>query len=147
MFNLGLFELTLFGIIALIVLGPDKLPTAAKTLGRWYGKIRRASNQLHSEITRELNLLETQEQLKAELTKIRENEALMRSQMQALQRSVEQTQHQIQNITPITQHTAKPMHYHWFLLGEYDRRRRLPPPPFLPNYAADPLLYQQRMSQ
>ena len=45
MFNLGFFELLLFGMIALIVLGPDKLIYAAKTLGKWYGQFRRISDQ------------------------------------------------------------------------------------------------------
>ena len=37
---------------------------------------------------------------------------------------------------------TEPMYYRWFLLSDYDRVRRLPNPPFLPNYQADPLLHQ-----
>ncbi|MFN3563888.1 MAG: hypothetical protein ACK4V8_05520, partial [Moraxella osloensis] len=37
---------------------------------------------------------------------------------------------------------TEPMYYRWFLLSDYDRVRRLPNPPFLPNYEADPLLHQ-----
>ncbi len=193
MINLGFFELTLFGIIALIVLGPDKLPVAARTVGRWYGMIRRASTRLQSEISNELQLLETQEQLKKELAKIRESEAQMQAQMTQLQQSLERTQQQTQlakrhtldawqtmpkfdtetqtnndddddeiiahakalqamdDISDNTQSSAMipskqfdtmPLVNRWFLLGDYDRRRRLPPPPWLPNYIADPLLYQ-----
>ena len=36
---------------------------------------------------------------------------------------------------------TRPWKNMWFLLGDYDRARRLPPAPFLPNYTANPLLY------
>ena len=38
MFDIGFSELLLFGVIALIVLGPEKLPQAARTAGQWYAK-------------------------------------------------------------------------------------------------------------
>lgn len=168
MANLGFFELTLFGIIALIVLGPEKLPMAARTLGKWYGKFRRMSARLQSEFVSEIQLLEVQEELKAELAKIKESEAAMRQQMIQLQRTMDKTEqtahankHHIlegwqantgdDNAT--TQQEAPsdavletafnmPMVNRWFLLGDYDKKRRLPPAPFLPNHKADKLLYQ-----
>lgn len=173
MSNLGFFELTLFGIIALIVLGPEKLPTAARTVGKWYGKFRRMSARLQSEFVSELQLLEVQEELKSELAKLRESESQMKAQMAKLQHSLNQTtslpvdahqdtQHQriaddsnTNSEQPPanshdTEHTSKvtspklvaniPMTNRWFLLGSYDKNRRLPRAPFLPNYQADPLL-------
>ena len=50
MFDIGFSELLLFGVIALIVLGPEKLPQAARTAGQWYAKIRRTVSTLQSEI-------------------------------------------------------------------------------------------------
>lgn len=38
MLNIGMTELLVFGIIALLVLGPEKLPEAARFAGKWYGK-------------------------------------------------------------------------------------------------------------
>lgn len=67
MFNLGLFELGLFGMIALIILGPEKLIATARTLGRWYGNFRRMSARLQSELVSELELTEVQNALKAEI--------------------------------------------------------------------------------
>lgn len=160
MLNLGFFELTLFGIIALIVLGPEKLPVAARTLGRWYGKVRRMSTRLQHELVSELELLEVQNELKAEIAKIRESEAKMKAQMQALQKSLEQTHATAQQSTKAlfasqaddksfdeqtTQagtDLTKPLTNRFFLLGEYDKKRRLPKAPFLPNHQADKLLYQ-----
>ena len=80
MFNLGLFELGLFGMIALIVLGPEKMIASARTLGRYYGKFRRMSARLQSELVSELELAEVQNALKAEIEEIRASEAKMRSE-------------------------------------------------------------------
>lgn len=161
MFNLGLFELGLFGVIALIVLGPQKLISAATTLGRWYGKIRRMSARLQSELVSELELTEVQNALKAQIDEIRASEAAMKAQMQELQAKLQQSElkqslaqgktnsdihHQT---TPQNHHpnhlSTTPLTYRFFLLGEYDKKRRLPPAPFLPNYQADKLLYQGGM--
>lgn len=159
MLNLGFFELTLFGIIALIVLGPEKLPVAARTVGKWYGKFRRMSVRLQSELVSELELLEVQEQLKAEIAKIRESEAQMKAQMDELQNKLTKTQNHTRHMINDWQKSldskgvetltsqndifaTKPLTNRFFLLGEYDKKRRLPRPPFLPNYQADKLLYQ-----
>ncbi|MDO4699820.1 MAG: Sec-independent protein translocase protein TatB [Moraxella sp.] len=155
MLNLGLFELTLFGIIALVVLGPEKLPVAARTLGRWYGKIRRMSARLQHELVSELELLEVQNELKAEIAKIRESEAKIKAQMDALQKSLQHSQISAEqsvadmlnkdyanNTDQSGMVLTKPLTNRFFLLGDYDKKRRLPRAPFLPNYQADKLLYQ-----
>jgi sec-independent protein translocase protein TatB len=46
MFGLGLGEMLLIGAIALLVVGPDKLPHMMRELGRWYGQLRRAADDL-----------------------------------------------------------------------------------------------------
>ena len=239
MFDIGFSELLLFGAIALIVLGPEKLPQAARTAGQWYAKFRRTVATLQSEIEAELDLAETRKQMQLELEKIRQAEVDMKREMEALRSSVselqqhgkvpsmqahntqsadttpnlghdtnavslptEQTSHEPPSHEP-TNHLAEPtndstallpdkplnhsldkpsdesslveikaddyllgleadieadavakdlhealfaatepMYYRWFLLSDYDRVRRLPNPPFLPNYQADPLLHQ-----
>lgn len=234
MFDIGFSELLLFGAIALIVLGPEKLPQAARTAGQWYAKFRRTVATLQSEIEAELDLAETRKQMQLELEKIRQAEVDMKREMEALRSSVSELQqhgkvpsmqahntqsadttpslghdttvvslpaeppsHETTNhlAEPTTDTTAllskkpldnsldkssdesyltetkaddyllgleadieadevakdlhealfaatEPMYYRWFLLSDYDRVRRLPNPPFLPNYQADPLLHQ-----
>ncbi len=239
MFDIGFSELLLFGAIALIVLGPEKLPQAARTAGQWYAKFRRTVATLQSEIEAELDLAETRKQMQLELEKIRQAEVDMKREMEALRSSVSELQqhgkvpsmqaHNTQSadttpnlghdtnavslpteplsheppsheptnhlVEPTTDTTAllptkpldnsldkpsdesyltetkaddyllsleadaeadevakdlhealfaatEPMYYRWFLLSDYDRVRRLPNPPFLPNYQADPLLHQ-----
>ena len=243
MFDIGFSELLLFGAIALIVLGPEKLPQAARTAGQWYAKFRRTVATLQSEIEAELDLAETRKQMQLELEKIRQAEVDMKREMEALRSSVSELQQhgkmpsmqahntQSADTTPnlgqdtnavslATEQTSRetpsheppshlaepttdtsallpnkpldnslgnsldkpsdesyltetkaddyllsleadieadevakdlhealfaatePMYYRWFLLSDYDRVRRLPNPPFLPNYQADPLLHQ-----
>ncbi|AGZ36776.1 MULTISPECIES: Sec-independent protein translocase protein TatB [Pseudomonas] len=56
MFEVGFSELLLVGVIALLVLGPERLPVAARTLGRGLGQARRAMNALRTQMEREIDL-------------------------------------------------------------------------------------------
>lgn len=211
MFDIGFSELLLFGVIALIVLGPEKLPQAARTAGQWYAKIRRTVSTLQSEIEAELDLAETRQQMQKELAKIRQTEAEMRREMAEMRGSMQEfesskNQHlkasrdlvddakprqssqassenddnrpvspksfdyaydsnrQAEkpesseqpsaqgdndslktdfndNANPVIQTIiTRPWENMWFRLGAYDKARRLPQPPYLPNYKADILL-------
>ncbi len=61
--NIGFFELLLIGVVALLVLGPEKLPGAIRTTSLWIGRARRSFNKVRSEIERELNADEIRRQL------------------------------------------------------------------------------------
>ena len=63
MFDVGFQELTLIGVIALIVVGPERLPKMARTLGLWMGKIRYYVGQIKSDIDREVRAQELKEML------------------------------------------------------------------------------------
>lgn len=80
MFNLGISELFLFAVVALIVLGPDKLPEAARFAGRWYGKLKRTVNSVQNDIDRELRMSELKAQMQQELQRIKDLEAKMQAQ-------------------------------------------------------------------
>lgn len=53
MFDIGFWELLLIFSIALIVLGPERLPTAARSVGRWTGRARAFVRNLTTELERE----------------------------------------------------------------------------------------------
>ena len=55
MFNIGMPELLLILAIALIILGPKKLPDIAKALGRSLSEFRRASDEIKETIEADLN--------------------------------------------------------------------------------------------
>lgn len=63
MFNIGSFEVLLIFIIALLVLGPERLPGAVRTAGLWIGRFRRSFYKVKNEIERELNADEIRRQL------------------------------------------------------------------------------------
>lgn len=54
MFDVGFTELVLIGIVALLVLGPDRLPDAARVAGMWLGRIKRGFNSIKEDVEREL---------------------------------------------------------------------------------------------
>ena len=54
MFEVGFWELALIGVVALLVVGPDKLPSLARTVGLYVGKIRRMVAQVKDDIEREV---------------------------------------------------------------------------------------------
>lgn len=63
MFEIGFTELLLVGTVALLVLGPERLPKAASTAGRWLGQFKRGLNGIKLQVERELDA----EQLRKEL--------------------------------------------------------------------------------
>ena len=67
MFDVGFSELVVIGLIALIVLGPKRLPEVARTAGKWMGQLRRFINNVKQDLDREIH----QDEL-AELRKLRE---------------------------------------------------------------------------
>jgi len=58
MFEFSIAELGLIGVVALIVLGPERLPRVARQAGDWLGKAQRYVGQVKSDINRELELAE-----------------------------------------------------------------------------------------
>ena len=85
MLDVGMSELLVFGIIALLVLGPDKLPQAARFVGKWYGKVKRLVNNVQNDLDRELRLSELREQMQKEMQRINELEQKMQAQMTELE--------------------------------------------------------------
>ncbi|WP_043769581.1 Sec-independent protein translocase protein TatB [Algiphilus aromaticivorans] len=81
MFDLGFWELLFVGVIALVVLGPERLPVAARTLGRWVGRARAYTRSLSNELDREVQIRE----LRANM---RSAESKFRSEVSGVDRSV-----------------------------------------------------------
>jgi len=65
MFDIGFWEIAMIAVIALLVIGPDKLPDVARTAGKWVGRARRFVGDVKTDIDRELK----QEELKKALAK------------------------------------------------------------------------------
>lgn len=76
MIDLGLSKLALIGVVALVVIGPERLPKVARMAGTLFGRAQRYINDVKSEVSREMDLDELRK---------------MQKEMQDAASSVEQT--------------------------------------------------------
>jgi sec-independent protein translocase protein TatB len=75
MFGISFSELLLVGLVALLVLGPERLPGAARTAGLWVGRLKRSFNAIKQEVEREIGADEIRRQLHNEHILSMEEEA------------------------------------------------------------------------
>jgi sec-independent protein translocase protein TatB len=64
MFDIGALELVLVAVVALLVVGPERLPRLARTAGLWIGRARRALSTVKDEIDREMKAEELKQILR-----------------------------------------------------------------------------------
>lgn len=64
MFDIGFWELVLIAIMGLVILGPERLPSAIGTLSRWMASVRQTANSLKAELNHELHVKELHSNLK-----------------------------------------------------------------------------------
>ena len=88
MFELGWVEIGLVGIIALVVLGPERLPKAARFAGLWVRKARAQWFAVKAEMERELAAEELKASLQAEREAIREAVKQLDDEARSLQSDV-----------------------------------------------------------
>src|SRR5258707_13701827 len=56
MFDIGFTEIFVIGVVALIVIGPERLPRVAKTVGHLFGRMQRYVSEVKADINREIEL-------------------------------------------------------------------------------------------
>jgi len=89
MFDIGFSELMVIGIVALLVIGPEKLPKVARTLGHLLGRAQRYVNDVKSDINREIQLDELKK-LQSEVTEsARSLEDSVRKEFESARAAVE----------------------------------------------------------
>jgi len=76
MFDIGFSEILIIAVVALIVIGPERLPKVARTLGHLFGRMQRYVSDVKADISREMQL----DELRA-----------LQNSMQDAARSIEQT--------------------------------------------------------
>ena len=107
MFGISFSELLLVGLVALLVLGPERLPGAARTAGLWIGRLKRSFNAIKQEVEREIGADEIRRQLHNEHILSLEQEARkMLSPVQEPAKPVEPVAEQ--SIAPAPVADAKP---------------------------------------
>ena len=90
MFDIGLFEMLLVLLLGLVVLGPERLPEAARMIGAWFNKAKRTMNDVRVGVEREVKAHELSVRIKSELEKaglddvrdeLQKQESLLREQL------------------------------------------------------------------
>ncbi|HEX6795694.1 MAG TPA: Sec-independent protein translocase protein TatB [Casimicrobiaceae bacterium] len=56
MFDIGFSEIVVIGVVALVVIGPERLPKTARTVGLLFGRLQRYVNDVKADISREMEL-------------------------------------------------------------------------------------------
>jgi sec-independent protein translocase protein TatB len=104
MFDIGFSEIVVIAVVALVVLGPEKLPKTARTLGHLFGRLQRYVNDVKRDIQRELEL--------DELRKLQQNVQSaakeIETSMTAATRDVEQNVRNVEAALSATSDTAPP---------------------------------------
>ncbi len=90
MFGIGAFELFAILVIAMIILGPERLPRAMGTVGRWIRELRRLTREFRAEFDEEIKLLQ------GELDTIREEAELTRKELEDIRSDIELSMTEVQ---------------------------------------------------
>lgn len=91
MFDFGFTELMVIGVVALIVVGPERLPRVARTAGHLLGRVQRYVSTVKGDIQREMQLEDLKKLQTQVETQARDFEASMRGHMQKVESEVAQT--------------------------------------------------------
>ncbi|MBV4510640.1 MULTISPECIES: Sec-independent protein translocase protein TatB [Pseudomonas] len=99
MFGISFSELLLVGLVALLVLGPERLPGAARTAGLWIGRLKRSFNAIKQEVEREIGADEIRRQL--------HNEHILSLEQEA-RKILSPVQEPAKPLTPVAEHSIAP---------------------------------------
>jgi len=89
-FGIGAFEFFAVLVVAIIVLGPDRLPKAMGQVGRWLRELRRITREFREEFSEEIELLQ------GEIANIRKEAELTRQELQEIQADIRQSMEEVQ---------------------------------------------------
>ena len=107
MVDVSFAELALIMIIALIILGPERLPSAARTLGHWMGRARAAFNHLKYELESEAINQEMREKFKNQLEDMGLDEKSLSGETTQNPQSLEDRSKQTPDTTQPASNTSK----------------------------------------
>jgi sec-independent protein translocase protein TatB len=122
MFDFSFGELAMIGAVALVVLGPERLPKVARTAGEWIGKAQRYVSQVKSDINREMELAE----LKKLQEEARSAAQSVKSSFTDLQSSLSKTASDLTALPDANPTPASGSDYAWEGAGESWERRTFP---------------------
>lgn len=96
MFDLGFSELLVIGLVALIVIGPERLPKVARTAGAWLGRLNRFVSQVKQDVERDVQLDELRKMQKDMKESAQRFEIMAEETSEVIQKEVNQVDKVIQ---------------------------------------------------
>ena len=109
MFDIGFSELFVIAIVALVVLGPERLPKAARFAGLWVRRARAQWYSVKSELENELADEELRRSLREAQDDLRDAQAALRHGAQSLQQDLRETRDAAMSPTPSSAAPATPI--------------------------------------
>jgi sec-independent protein translocase protein TatB len=112
MFDIGFFELLLISVVALLVIGPERLPKVARTAGLWLGRGRQMLSSVKADIEKEIKaeelkrVLEEQKQSLATHTILDDTKAALndiRQETESVVQTAEKVTHEVPSESPDSQ--------------------------------------------
>jgi sec-independent protein translocase protein TatB len=97
MFDAGIWEFLLIGIVALLVVGPERLPGLARKAGYWIGRGRRFVNSVRADVEREFRTEELEKMLNQQNSEIQELRDMMRNTADETSKSLEETEYLVKS--------------------------------------------------
>ena len=126
MFDFSFGELAVIGAVALVVLGPERLPRVARTVGEWAGKAQRYVAQVKSDINREVELADLKKLQDEARDVARSIESTVQGNISSLQAGIDSTVKSLNTgfDDPATATSSTPTDYSWEGTGEALVNRR-----------------------
>jgi len=98
MFDIGFWEISLIGVIALLVIGPERLPAVARTVGLWIGKMQRFVSNVKDDVNRELETDHLKKMLGDQKSQIQELKGLMDNVQKEVHEGVQKAQDSVDSL-------------------------------------------------
>jgi sec-independent protein translocase protein TatB len=89
MFESSFLEMLVIGVVALLVIGPERLPTVARTVGLWIGKVQRFVAKARADIDRELHTEELRNMLYKQEEELRNLRVMMEEKTDSVRKELE----------------------------------------------------------
>ena len=101
MFDVGFSELMVIAVVALIVIGPERLPRVARTMGHLFGRLQRYVNDVKADINREIELDELRKFRSTVEDAARGFEGTVNTAVDSVQSEVSKTETELSGLTRI----------------------------------------------
>lgn len=103
MLDFSFGELTIIGAVALVVLGPEKLPKVARTMGQWVAKAQRYVNDVKADINREVELAELRKMQQQIEESARELKKTVDENVQSVHQEIDAARREVQQLNAETE--------------------------------------------